>query len=760
MLAVFALESSGIVSSAVVATAVGIGLSMAIARIGAWLWVRNSGSRDLVFGDLMLWGWLKRMRTESRLTNSVELLGLDRSGAKVKDVEISPQRQTEILRGLATALETGDPFTHGHTKRVTRYSYMLAKTMRLPQETVRKIRAAAAVHDVGKIETPSEILNKPGALTDEEFDIMKRHSAVGATMVEQLGDPEITAMVRHHHERMDGTGYPDKLPGEMIPLGARVIAVADTFDAIISSRPYRGARRHKDAIEILERVAGTQLDERAVYAFLSYYSGRKPLAWWLSFSAGVQRVVGGMGGWLQHAQGASQGAFSLAMAIGLATASVAIPGVADFGRKKAGSAKPLVAVEKASDHIYVSDVVGGYEIAPGPGAAAAGLASASTDPAREDADHLLAASGSGGALVGDPAPESAATDEVVADPSDVEAPAPTNDSTPAPTNEDKAPGTTPAPKDDKTPPKNPCDDVAARARDEEDDECDVDGDDTDGGDGGTDGTDGDDSDGTDGKEGDDSDTNVSGPTDGTDGDNSQATDPIDGDDSDSGAPTDGGTAPTGGADETDLTDGDNSAGTDDSADDDSDTNVSGPTDGTDGDNSHGTDPRDGDDSDTGAPTGGPDNSHTNNGSNGNHGEGNNGENGNHGEGNNGNEEPPGQVGNEPPGQDGNEPPGQDGNEPPGLVDNEPPGLDGNEPPGLDGNEPPGLDGNEPPGLVDDEPQPVVVEEDPVTEVVPPEEEQPLPEDLDGDPLPEENAVLPEVVVPEEIEVPVPPSGDE
>lgn len=693
MLAVFALESSGLISSAVVATAVGIGLSMALARLGAWVWVRNSGSRDLVFGDLMLWGWLKRMRTESRLTNSVELLGLDRSGAKVKDIDISAQRQTEILRGLATALETGDPFTHGHTKRVTRYSYMLAKTMRLPQETVRKIRAAAAVHDVGKIETPSEILNKPGALTDQEFDIMKRHSAVGAKMVEQLGDPEITAMVRHHHERMDGTGYPDNLPGEMIPLGARVIAVADTFDAIISSRPYRGARRHKDAIEILERVAGTQLDERAVYAFLSYYSGRKPLAWWLSFSAGVQRVVGGMGGWLQHAQGASQGAFSLAMAIGLATASVAIPGVADFGRKKAGSSKPLVAVERTADHTYVSDLVGGYDIAPGPGAASAGLASVTTGPVRDGADHMLAASGSGGALVGDPAPESAATDQVVADPpSDVETPAPA-----------------PVPGEKETPPANPCDDMAARARDEEDDDCDVDDDDTDGGDGGTDGTDGDDSDGTDGKEGDDSDTNVSGPTDGTDGDNSQATDPIDGDDSDSGAPTDGATVPPDGADETDLTDGDDSAGTDGSANDDSDTNVTGDTDGTDGDNSNGTDPLDGDDSDTGAPTGGPDN--TNNGDNGNHGEGNNGEEGNHGEGNDGNDE-----------------------EAPGHVDDEPVPLP--------------------------EPVPVVEEEDIVAEVVPVEEEQPLPDDLNEDPLPGEDAVLPEVVVPEEIEVPVPPSGDE
>ena len=370
LLAVFMLESSGRVTSPVVATVIGVGLSVGIARVGSLLWMRHSGSQDLVFGDLMLWGWLRRMRTESRLSKSMAMLGLDGSGARVREVEISAERQNEILRGLATALETGDPFTHGHTRRVTRYSYMLAKTMRLSPEQVNKIRAAASIHDVGKIETPSEVLNKPGALTDEEYEIMKRHSTVGAAMVEQLGDPEITAMVRHHHERLDGKGYPDNLAGDEIPLGARVIAVADTFDAIISTRPYRSARRHKDAIEILEKVAGTQLDERAVYAFLSYYSGRKPLAWWLSFSAGFQRVLGGMGGWLQHAQAASHGTLSLAAAVALTSAAVTIPALhmGDADRRVENSKNSrTVAGESAQDGLLVSDTLGGYDIAPGPG---------------------------------------------------------------------------------------------------------------------------------------------------------------------------------------------------------------------------------------------------------------------------------------------------------------------------------------------------------------------------------------------------------
>ena len=344
--AVYALESSGLLTSPVAAAVVGVVLSVLMARLGAFLWMRHSGSKDLVFGDLMLWGFVRRLRTEKRASDSLRLLGLDRSGKSVREVEMPPAKRGEVLRDLANRLELGDPFTHGHTRRVTRYAYMVAKTMGLPGDTVRTIRAAASVHDVGKIETPQEILNKPGSLTDEEFEIMKRHSVTGAEMVAKLGDPEITEMVRHHHERIDGRGYPDGLSGTEIPLGARVIAVADTFDAIISTRPYRAARRHKEAIEIIKRSAGTQLDEHAVNAFLSYYSGRKPLAWWLSLSTAFQRVFGGFGGWLQHAKagGLSHGTASLAAAMVLTTGAVAIhPAPVDNERSRPAQGIALIA---------------------------------------------------------------------------------------------------------------------------------------------------------------------------------------------------------------------------------------------------------------------------------------------------------------------------------------------------------------------------------------------------------------------------------
>jgi hypothetical protein len=149
---------------------------------------------------------------------------------------------------------------------------------RSPAE-VAKVRMAAAMHDVGKINTPRTILNKPGRLTDAEFEVIKRHPVDGARMVASIGDADVTAMVRHHHERLDGRGYPDGLAGEAIPLGARIIAVADTFDAITSSRSYGAARSHKMALDTLRKESGVQLDATAVSAFLGYYSARRSVAW-------------------------------------------------------------------------------------------------------------------------------------------------------------------------------------------------------------------------------------------------------------------------------------------------------------------------------------------------------------------------------------------------------------------------------------------------------------------------------------------------
>jgi HD superfamily phosphohydrolase YqeK len=293
LLVVAAIQSTGGLGSTLSSVAAAAALSVGISVAGSALWTRHRGSRDVVFADLMIWGWVRRLRTERRLADAGELLG-DRAS-------LTPSRQAELLERLSTALEARDAYTYGHSRRVTRHSEAIARRMGLTQAQIAMVRTAAAVHDVGKIRTPQDILNKPGKLTDEEFAAVKLHPVHGAELVAGIGDPELTAIVRHHHERLDGRGYPDCLHGQDIPLGARIIAVADTFDAITSTRAYRGAAKHKTALDILKKEAGSQLDPAAVQAFLSYYSGSRTVARWSLLVGEPPRFLWWLLGWLQGA---------------------------------------------------------------------------------------------------------------------------------------------------------------------------------------------------------------------------------------------------------------------------------------------------------------------------------------------------------------------------------------------------------------------------------------------------------------------------
>lgn len=263
-------------------------LSVAAANLGSALWTRRSNATDLVFGDLMLWGLLRRLRAERRVEQA--------QGRQVPATRRS-------LRRLAAMLEAKDAYTVGHSRRVTRHAERIAREMGLPREEVAKIRIAASVHDIGKVHTPREILTKSGSLTAEEFAVMQRHPVDGARMATEIGDPEITAMVRHHHERLDGSGYPDGLRGDEIPLGSRIISVADTFDAITTNRVYQGARKHQRALEVVSEEAGVRLDPEAAAAFLRYYSGRRAVAWSAFGLTGPPRLVSWIGGLLNGAGG-------------------------------------------------------------------------------------------------------------------------------------------------------------------------------------------------------------------------------------------------------------------------------------------------------------------------------------------------------------------------------------------------------------------------------------------------------------------------
>ncbi len=171
---------------------------------------------------------------------------------------------------LADTLDKRDPYTAEHSKRVADHSERIAVAMGLPLDTVELVVSAAHIHDLGKISIDNRILFKEGKLTEEERRQINKHPAAGAALAGQFNLFGAGAdIIMHHHERWDGTGYPEGLSGEDIPLGARIIAVADVYDAMTSDRPYRAALSHEVAIAELANGAGTQFDERCVEAFLS-----------------------------------------------------------------------------------------------------------------------------------------------------------------------------------------------------------------------------------------------------------------------------------------------------------------------------------------------------------------------------------------------------------------------------------------------------------------------------------------------------------
>jgi putative nucleotidyltransferase with HDIG domain len=185
--------------------------------------------------------------------------------------------QARLLGRVAAGLEASVPGIDAHCRRVARYSAGTARRMCLAREQVALVRRAASLHDIGKFETPAAIINRVGPLSREEFALVEQHSTAGEKLVAGLGDDLLAAIVRHHHERFDGGGYPDGLAGKAIPLGARIVAVADTFDAVTSARPYRAAICRREALELLEAEAGTQLDPDVVGAFRAYYRSVGPV---------------------------------------------------------------------------------------------------------------------------------------------------------------------------------------------------------------------------------------------------------------------------------------------------------------------------------------------------------------------------------------------------------------------------------------------------------------------------------------------------
>jgi HD-GYP domain-containing protein (c-di-GMP phosphodiesterase class II) len=248
---------------------------VAARRITQPLHVLTQSSRALAQGDFS-----QRVRLRSR-TEIGELAQTFNTMSEelehfVEDLKRAADENRALFLGsiqmLAGAVDEKDPYTRGHSDRVTRYSLLIGKEMNLPPHFMETLQISAQLHDVGKIGIEDHILKKPGALTEEEFEIMKTHTTRGANILQPVTQlAEMLPGIELHHESLDGRGYPYGLKGDQIPLLPRIIAVADTFDALTTNRPYQQAHTPEQTLQIIRNLANKRLDPTVVAALLAVY---------------------------------------------------------------------------------------------------------------------------------------------------------------------------------------------------------------------------------------------------------------------------------------------------------------------------------------------------------------------------------------------------------------------------------------------------------------------------------------------------------
>ncbi len=207
----------------------------------------------------------------------VELVARVRSLLRVKQLYDRLDDAQRTIFSLARAVEAKDSALESHTERVGMNARRIGEALGLPEDTLDDLLWGGVIHDIGKIGTPDSILLKPGPLTPAEFEVMKQHVFTGEEIARPLRSAhDLLPIIRHHHERIDGTGYPDGLAGDDIPLVARIVAICDAFDAMISDRPYRKGLSHADALATLLAGAGTQWDAKLVGIFQTLVSEPLP----------------------------------------------------------------------------------------------------------------------------------------------------------------------------------------------------------------------------------------------------------------------------------------------------------------------------------------------------------------------------------------------------------------------------------------------------------------------------------------------------
>jgi HD-GYP domain-containing protein (c-di-GMP phosphodiesterase class II) len=255
---------------------VSMGISIISARrITSPLRVLAQSSRAIARGDFSQRVHVKTRTEIGELATTFNTMS-EELEQFVEDLKRAAEENKNLFMGsiqmLAGAVDEKDPYTRGHSDRVTKYSLLIAGEMGLDPEFLEILRISAQLHDVGKIGIEDRILKKPGALTPEEFEIMKTHTTKGANILRPV--PQLREMlpgIELHHEALNGRGYPYGRKGDDIPLLARVIAVADTFDALTTNRPYQQAHDPGEALRIIQNLSGQRLDPKAVAALLAVF---------------------------------------------------------------------------------------------------------------------------------------------------------------------------------------------------------------------------------------------------------------------------------------------------------------------------------------------------------------------------------------------------------------------------------------------------------------------------------------------------------
>ena len=262
-------RSARILAIFAIALSIGVGI-IAARRITNPLEVLTESSHAIARGDFSQRVELKSRTEIGELASTFNfmseelehfILDLKRAAAENRELFMNS------IQMLAGAVDEKDPYTRGHSDRVTKYSLQIAKEMDLPEDFMEILRVSAQLHDVGKIGIEDRILKKPGALTEEEFTIMKTHTTKGANILRPVAQlKEMIPGIELHHESLDGRGYPHGFKGDQVPLLPRIIAVADTFDALTTNRPYQKAHDCNDALRIIHSLSGKRLDPDAVAA--------------------------------------------------------------------------------------------------------------------------------------------------------------------------------------------------------------------------------------------------------------------------------------------------------------------------------------------------------------------------------------------------------------------------------------------------------------------------------------------------------------